>query len=110
MSGEAVYKAVSEVMPCAHIAWTAGSAPELPWCVYYLDESDGIAADNRLHAKRNHWIVEHYYKEYDAVYEAALEKALADAFGVFRTTGEMWVDDESCYETAYYFTEIEKEQ
>lgn len=109
MSGERVYEAVSAVMPCAHLAWRAGSVPPLPWCVYYLDEMDGYAADNRLHTRRNRWIVEHYYKEHDAELTAALEGALEQEFGAFKTTGEMWVDDEKCYETAYYFTEIEKE-
>ena len=108
MSGESVYKAISKLMPCAHVAWAVGSAPALPWCVYYLDEMDGLYSDDRTYARRNRWIVEYYYKEHDAEEQAALEKAIADAFGAFRTTGEMWVDDESCFETAYYFTEIER--
>ena len=109
MSGQDVYEAISAVIPCAHVAWSVGSAPELPWCVYYLDEMDGYAADNRLHTRRNRWIVEHYYKVHDEEKQAALEGAIEAGFGVFRTTGEMWVEDEKCYETAYYFTEIEKE-
>mgnify|MGYP007070073968 CR=1 FL=1 len=35
-------------MPCAHMAWPIGKAPELPWCVYYLDDADGFEADNSL--------------------------------------------------------------
>ena len=115
MSGIDVYQAVTSVelpngskMPCAHMAFPIGSAPSLPWCVYYLDEMDGFAADNRLHARRNNWIVEHYWKDYDEGVERELEKAIEDAFGAFRKTEE-WVSDENCVETAYYFAEIEKD-
>jgi hypothetical protein len=115
MRGKAVYDAVTSVvlkdgshMPCAHMAFPIGNAPNLPWCVYYLDETEGIAADNRLHVRRNRWIVEHYWKDYDEEAETALEMALEQSFGVFTIT-ESWVDTENCMETAYYFTEIEKE-
>lgn len=115
MSGEAVYSAVTSVeiadgvhMPCAHFLYPVGSAPELPWCVYYLDEMDGYAADNRIIARRNNWIVEHYWKVYDENIEKALEDALEASFGAFRKT-ETWVESENCMETAYYFAEIEKE-
>lgn len=108
MSAADVYTAVSSVMPCAHMAFPIGAAPPLPWCVYYLDEMDGYAADNRLHAKRNNWIVEHYWKDYDEGIEAALEAAIGDAFGMFTKT-ETWVETENCVQTSYHFAEIEKE-
>ena len=115
MSGANVYSVISSVeiadgktMPCAHMTFPIGSvAPPLPWCVYYLDEMEGFAADNKLLAKRNNWVVEHYWKDYDETVERNLEDAIEAAFGAFRKT-EVWVDDENCVQTAYYFAEIER--
>ena len=116
MSGVDVYNAVTSVpigedafMPCAHMVFPASSAPSLPFCVYYLDEMDGFAADNTLHARRNNWVVEHYWEDYDEDIERALEEAIMENFGAFTKT-ESWIDDENCAETAYYFAEIEKEE
>lgn len=108
MSAKEVYKAVSSVMPCAHLAFREGSAPELPWCVYYLDDIDGFAADNRFAAKKNHWVVEHYWRNYSEEKESALEKVLEEKFGTF-SKSEVWVDDENCCQTAYYFSEIDNQ-
>lgn len=94
-------------MPCAHLAYQTAAAPELPWCVYYLDGVDGMAADNRFAAKRNSWVVEHYWRDYDEEKEAALEKAIEEKFGSFGKS-EAWVDDENCCQTTYSFTEIER--
>lgn len=114
MSGKSVFDAVTSValdenrnMPCAHMAYPIGSAPPLPMCVYYLDEMDGYAADNKLHAKRNNWIVEHYWKVHDENIENALENAIESRFGAFKKT-EVWVADENCVQTSYYFAEIER--
>ena len=115
MSGSHVYSVITSVgigdgktMPCAHMTFPIGSvAPPLPWCVYYLDEMEGFAADNRLHAKNYNWVVEHYWKDYDEDIEAALESAIESEFGAFRKT-EVWVEDENCVQTAYYFAEIER--
>ncbi len=107
MSGKTVYATISPIMPCAHMAFPIGSAPDLPWCVYYLDEMDGFAADNRLLAKRNNWVVEHYWKDYDEEKESALESAIESSFGAF-TKSEVWVEDENCVQSTYYFAEIEK--
>lgn len=107
MSGKTVYAAISPIMPCAHMAFPIGSAPDLPWCVYYLDEMDGFAADNSLLAKRNNWVVEHYWRDYDEEKESALESAIESSFGAFKKT-EVWVEDENCVQTTYYFAEIEK--
>lgn len=107
MSGESVVAAISSVpLPCAHMAFPIGSAPALPWCVYYLDEMDGYAADNTLLAKRNRWVIEHYWKVHDDAIEASLEQAILDNFGAYTKT-ETWVDTENCVQTTYYFSEIE---
>ena len=106
MSGANVQAAVTSAgQPCAHMAWVEGTAPELPWCVYYLDEQRGVAADNRLQAKRYNWIIEHYWKTYDAEKTSALEAAIEDAFGPYESA-ETWVEEENCVMTAYYFREI----
>lgn len=109
MSARDVYAALSSVMPCAHMAFREGCAPELPWCVYYLDSVDGFAADNGFAAKKNSWVVEHYWRDYDEEKEAALEKAIEETFGTY-SKSEAWVDSERCCQTAYHFGEIESQR
>ncbi len=94
-------------IPCVHTAWPAGSAPQLPWCVFYLDESDGFYADGTAFAESESWVVELYQRSRDAAVEATLESAIRSRFGPFRKT-EGWVESEGCLQTAYYFTEIER--
>ena len=106
MSASKVYDAVSSVMPCAHLAFKVGSAPSLPWCVYYLSDIDGMSADNKFISRRNSWVVEHYWRDYDAEKESSLESVLEENFGVF-SKSETWIDSENCCQTTYTFTEFE---
>lgn len=106
MNGTNVVRAVEGVgLPCAHMAFPEGSAPDLPWCVYYLDESSGFNADNTIYAEDARWVVEHYWKTYDQEKESALEQTILSEFGPYTKT-ETWVQDENCTQTSYYFHEI----
>lgn len=107
MGRREVMKAVTSVgIPCAHMAWLEGQAPPLPFAVFYIDETDGLFADNRIHTPVINWIVELYQRQASEALETAIEESIQDSFGGFRKT-EAWVDEESCLMTAYYFTEIE---
>lgn len=94
-------------IPCVRNAWPKGSAPKLPWAVFMLDETDGFYADGRVSATVNRWYVELYQKTNDQELEGRLEAAIQDWFGPYSKT-EAWVDTESCVQTAYYFTDIER--
>ena len=107
MGRKEVQKAVTAAgLPCCHMAWLEGQAPPLPWCVFYLDDTDGVFADNTVRTFVNRWVVELYQKSADAALENALEQSLLDAFGPF-IKSETWVRSENCLQTAYHFTEID---
>ena len=112
MSATEVYNAIHGVkvgkssMPVAHFAFKVGSAPKLPWCVYYLDEAEGTGADNRNYAVKNHWVVEHYWIDYDPKVEQAIEQAIEENFGSFSKI-ETWIESESCAQTLYRFAEFD---
>lgn len=101
-----VYEAVTSTgLPCAHLAYPEGSAPKLPWCVYYLDETPGFSADNTMFTTIRRWVIEHYWKTYDAQKDNALDEAILSNFGPFDKS-ETWVDEENCAMTVYYFNQI----
>ena len=106
MSGAPIQTMLSGLgIPSVRFAWPEGAAPSLPWAVFWLEEEDGIYADNRMDSRRRDWTLELYQKTSDEELEARLEDAIIAAFGPFRK-GEAWVDDENVIQTTYYFTEI----
>lgn len=94
-------------LPCVHMAWPVGSAPEPPWCAFYEDDTDGFHADDHAYARRVTWAVELIQRWRDSSVEAALEEAILAAFGPFEKT-ESWDGSEQCLVTVYRFTEIER--
>ncbi len=109
MSRADVQGCVSSVVPCAHMAWPKGCAPELPWAVFYASGRRGKAADNRTASRTTEWCVELYERSGDSVLEDALEAAIEAAFGPCSVT-EAWVEEEQCLQTSYYFTSVERKQ
>lgn len=105
MAHKDVQSAINAVVPCCHMAWTVGSAPSLPWAVFYLDECDSQYADNTVFASVNRWVVELYERTHSDEIEGAVEKAINESFGSFSKT-EMWIESESCIQVVYRFTEI----
>lgn len=105
MSHADVYSAVSAIVPCAHVAWDAGSVPELPWAVYLIDEPDIMAADDGNWVPVSRWRVELYEKARDAQLEAELAEAIRGRFGPVAVS-EYWIDTEKCREVVFQFTQI----
>ena len=106
MSGRRLKTVLDELgLPSVRFAWPEGSAPELPWAVFWIDEEDGIYADGRMEARRREWTLELYQKTSDEELEERLEDAIIANFSPFRKS-EAWVDDENVIQTVYYFTEI----
>lgn len=93
-------------IPVVHMAWPKGSAPRLPWAAYYLDDQDGMYADDEVWAAVERWVVELYEREPDEDLEALLESSISEAFGPFDKS-ETWVESEGCTQTTYRFTQTE---
>ena len=94
-------------VPCIRNAWPKGSAPSLPFAVFYLDEQDGTYADNAVFSRKYSWCVELYQRTNDQGLEDAVEAAIESWFGPYSKT-EAWVESEGCVQTAYYFTDMER--
>lgn len=108
MSAEAVVSAVRGAgLPIARLAWPLGSAPELPWCVFRLDEDAKLNADGARWASYPRWAVELYQRSSDAGTERKLEEAISASFGDYDKR-EAWVEGESCFMTTYTFTDFER--
>ena len=106
MSHKDVYKCVSEIVPCTHLAYPTGKAPDLPWAVFLIDRSDGMYADDKKFATVNHWTLELMERGRDEELEAKLEQALTETFSPCKVV-ETWLEDEQCVQVRYSFTEIE---
>ena len=96
-------------LPVVRMAWPKGSAPPLPWCAFYLEETRGFCSDNELYAPRSTWVVELYQRSSDPEVEAALERSIASTFGPYDKT-DAWIEDEGCIQTAYRFAQIENQE
>ena len=102
-----VFAALSKSgIPVAHMAWPKGSAPELPWCVFYLDDAKALFADDDFRCRHGTWACELYQESASSETEEAVEKAIHDAFGGY-DKAETWVESEDCLMTVYRFTVVE---
>lgn len=107
MTPERVVSAVKLCnISCAHMCFTEGSAPPLPWAVYYLDTSSNVHADNSTWDYKANWIVELYEQYKNPELEMALAQALEAEFHSPPSMDETWIEDENCLLTTYRFTEI----
>lgn len=104
---ENLVSAVESHVPCAHLFWPAGEAPDLPWAVY-SDEPDGYGADDSNWATKHRWTVELYEKYPDTALETALFETLCGAYGYVEPPETVWIESEGCSRTLYRFSEIER--
>lgn len=91
---------------CAHMCFPEGSAPPLPWAVYYLDTTNNAHADNSTWDYVCSWIVELYEKSKNPDLELSIAKELEKEFGSPPSMEETWIEEENCLLTTYRFTEI----
>lgn len=92
-------------IPCAHFCFPKGSAPSLPWAVYYLEDSNGFIADNSTYTRGANWVVELYEKSMNTELELKIEQAIEKEFGPC-SINEVWIEEENCLQKTYRFTEI----
>ena len=107
MSHKDVYKCVSAIVPCTHLAYPTVKAPALPWAVFELDTSQGMYADDTKFATVNRWTLELLETARDAELEQKIENALTETFSPCEVE-EAWLEDEQCVQVRFSFTEIEK--
>ena len=94
-------------VPCVHMGWPKGGAPELPWAVY-TDEPFGRGADNENWTETHRWHVELYEKYPDTALEDALFDTLRGVYGYVEPPTTTWIESENCSCTLYRFSEIER--
>lgn len=84
----------------AYRQFKEGSAPALPFLVYYVDGTDNFDADNGVYLKRQNIIVELYTATKSPSTEETIETAL-DHAGIPWDYTESYIESESCYLIAY---------
>jgi len=104
---EKLMSTVQAHVPCTHMCWPVGGAPELPWAAYE-DEPSGKGADNGNWTVTHRWAVHLYEKYCDTALESALFEDLRGAYGYVEPPTTTWIDSEGCACTTYRFSEIER--
>lgn len=104
-AAERVQATVGSVVQCVHMAWPEGSAPDLPWAVWYVDEERGFCSDDSKGPRETWWCVELYERSCDYDLHDELESAIEDAYGPCKKT-ESWLSDEDAVATVFTFKEI----
>ena len=88
--------------PYAYDHFAEGEAPELPYVLYLIPESNNFAADNYAYFKINEIHIELYTDRKDLTAEQKVE-AVLDRHGFFYDRSETWIESEQLYEVLYYF-------
>ena len=87
----------------AYRQFREGSAPNLPFIVYYVEGSDNFIADGKVYLARQNVVIELYSEEKDVASEALLEAKL-DANCIPWEKDEDYIDSEHMYMITYSIT------
>ena len=87
-------------IPIQYRAFQVGQAPELPYLIFYENDSDNIFADNHNYFDVLNIVCELYTDEKDIELETKLQKLLYDLEIEYDST-ETFIDSENMYLKAY---------
>ena len=87
-----------------YYSWPEKQAPALPYLVWYLPNSNNVAADDKVYKRVEALNIELYTKTKDFATEQAVE-AVLEAWNIVWDKVETYLDDEHMYEVLYQ-TEI----
>lgn len=99
-----VYSALREAtgLPGTKYAWPLGSAPPLPWFVYYRARGGEVHADNTNYHLLPRYVAELYLAENVPETVDAFEEAVR-SLGTF-TRRDEWLEGEGCMMHRFAFT------
>lgn len=87
----------------AYRAFPMGSAPALPFIVYYVQNSDNFMADGKVYLQKNEVTIELYSNEKDVASETLLETKLNDNCIPWQKYEE-YIESEHMYQISYDIT------
>ena len=87
----------------AYRQFPQSAAPELPFIVYYVENSDNFGADNKVYLQKNEVTIELYTKNKDVTSEGLVEKMLNDN-DIFWNKYEEYIESEHMYQISYDIT------
>ncbi len=90
-------------IPIQYQAFASGQAPELPYLIFYENDSDNVFADNHNYYDVLNVSCELYTDEKDIELETKLQKLLYDLEIEYNST-ETFIDSENMYMKAYDVT------
>lgn len=99
------YKEIEEMirnmgLKFTYYQWDVGSAPELPYILFYYPERDDFHADDKNYVKITRLNIELYSDNKDFEHEAIIE-ALLEEHEIIYEKEEQYISEERMYETLY---------
>lgn len=91
--------------PVAYRYFPGDVLPQMPFIVYYVDETNNFFADGVVYRKISRVEVLLYTKQKNTTAEAILEAILE---GLAWEKSEEWIQDEACTEITYNFEILEE--
>lgn len=87
----------------AYRQFPEGSAPALPFIVYYAENSDNFGADNKVYLQKTEVTIELYTKQKDVISEGLIETMLNNN-SIFWNKYEDYIESEHMYQISYDIT------
>lgn len=99
MKHEQLYELLKQMkLPLAYSHFSKAQNP--PYLVYFTEDSNTFAADNRVYFKEANWVIELYTDKKDLNLETRLEVLLEDA-ELYYEKYEAYIDTEKMYQIRY---------
>ena len=87
-------------LPVAYRTWKEGEGPEPPFCVYYAERANNMAADGIVYWTAQRYTVGLYTDRKEPETEKLVENALTEA-GIYWTKDETYIASERLIEIIY---------
>lgn len=98
---DTIIKQIKDVVPVRYRVFK--SKPQIPFAVYYEDETENFTADNIVYLERVDYIMELYAEKKEHEMESKIEQIFA-ANDTPWEKEESYIEQERLIMTAYYFT------
>lgn len=98
-----LFSILETVAPTCFYSWAAqgSDVPKPPYICYLYDRSDNFAADNRVTAKIDGFIIELYIENTDYKTETELETALDECNIFYQKTAKTFIEELGLLQVTY---------
>lgn len=101
---EVIKELKNNKIACAHLSFS--KKQNLPYAIWNTDEVVNVCADNSIIYTIEIVALEVYFDKSDTETTKKVEEILNATCGTFKTSGEIYIEDEGVWEVIYYFASV----